>query len=379
MNTISMVGTLPPNKGISDTCLEQVKYLSKKFKVVFIDFKQLYPEFLYPGGSKDTSQAPKIENVKIINILTWYNPFSWISAAYKVKGRTLHMHWWTYYLFMPLFTILITNKLRGKKTVCNVHNVEGHESNILDKLLTMIFLKNVDQLIVHANDNKEKIHKNYKINKSKISVIPIGIPEFFVKDDVSKTEGRKKLGIKKKKKVILNFGNIRDYKGIYILLEAFNLIKKKNKDAFLIIAGKPWVDWTKYQNIIDKYNLKNDILLNLDYIAADDVKYYFRAADILVLPYKHFDAQSGPGRIALGFELPMVVSDVGGLPDLVMDKKCIAKPGDIDGFAISVNRIINNKRLYSKLLLDSKILKKKLGWDNIIEKNIKLYLSLDSK
>ena len=112
--------------------------------------------------------------------------------------------------------------------------------------------------------------------------------------------------------------------------------------------------------------------LELKYVASNEVKYYFSSADLVVLPYRHFDAQSGPGNIALAFEKPLLVSAVGGLPDLVISKNAIFKAGDVNELSQKIYNIFT-KNLFQALKEDSKVLKKKYSWDSIADQTVSLY------
>ncbi len=379
---ITMVATLPPNKGVSDTSLEQVKHLKKHTKIHFIDFKQMYPEFLYPGGTKiKGATQPAIDNVEINSCLTWYNPFTWIIAALSIKSEIVHMHWWTYVLFPPLFTISIISKIRGKKIICNVHNVIGHESGFIDRFLTKIFLKTCDKIICHSTQNKRKLVELYKISSSDVTFLPIGIPNYLIQKR-EKAESRKYLSLPENKFILLCFGNIRKYKGVDILLKSFAELQSKVEDIHLVIAGKPWIDFSPYQELIDSNNLSEKVTLQLDYVPNEDISAYFSAADLLVLPYTHFDAQSGPGRIALGYGLPMIVSDYGGLSDLVANLE-LGVIRQLSGESLETSltkallEVISSDKSYQAL---SQGLDKKLNdfnWEQIVEKTTELYSELD--
>lgn len=372
MKRISMVGTFPPHKGISDTCVEQVKALSEFVKITFIDFRRLYPKRLYPGEMTVKGfAAPSLDNAKIHRVIAWYNPLSWIKAAFLVRGEILHVHWWTYVLFLPLFTVVWINRLRGRKIVCNVHNVLGHESNVVDRHLSAIFLKHIDRLIAHTPDSKRKLRRLFDIEESRISVIPLGIPEFIVGHS-PKPEARNQLGIPLDRKVILSFGHIRKYKGIDVLIEAFSQVRKEMKSALLVIAGETWVDWLPYQNLIDQLRLNEDVVLKLEFISIDEVKYYFCAADLVVLPYTRFDAQSGPGRIALGYGKPMVVSNAGGLPYLV-PAECVSQSGDAQDLSNKIISVLSSRRRLKQLSKYSVEKNEELQWSNICKQTLKLY------
>lgn len=377
---ITLLGTLPPIKGISEYCIEQAKSLSKKIDIDFINFKAIYPEFLYSGGStKEKDKAFKIDlnkNLKVRNILTWYNPFSWIFAGLTAKGSILHFHWWSFTLFPVFFTVVYICKLRKKKIVCTVHNVTAHESNILDSLFSKWIFSLSDRLIVHSEANKEKLIRLFGIKNSCIFIIPYGVLNFYKDKKISKSTARKKLKIDSKDKIVLYFGNIRKYKGIDILIKAFSKVKKKVPEAKLIIAGKNWISWRPFEKIIKKNNLQNDIIVKLEYILTSEIKYYFLAADLVVLPYLKFDSQSGVGNIALVFNKVLIVTNVGGLKDLVKDKRSIVKPNNERLLSKAIIDVLLSDSFKKKLEKDSKNICKDYSWDKISKRTIDLYKAI---
>jgi len=376
---VTLIGTLPPIKGLSPYCNELLKSLSKNIKTEFIGFKKLYPDFLYPGGTKvpgrynNTSEVP---NADIRNILTYYNPFSWLWAGLTIKGRVIHAQWWSYVLAPIYLIILLMCKVRGKKIVITVHNVLPHEKSRLNNFLNGAIISLGDRFIVHNLKNRENLSKLHKIQKDRISIIPHGILEPVPIKGIAQEESRNYLGISQNKKVILNFGNIRDYKGLDVLLQAFKIIISELKDINLIIAGECWGSFQKYDKIIRDNNLEDYIVKKLGFIPPSEVEYYFSAADIVVLPYKYFDSQSGIGALALPFKKPIVVTNVGGLPDFVRDTHTIAMADNPTDLASKIIHILSDEGLLVKLGKDSQEIAKEFSWDKIAQSTINLYEDL---
>lgn len=379
IESVSLFGTLPPIKGISDTCLSQTRELLKYSKIDFIGFKAIYPEFLYPGGTKDKSglfQIDKHHNLKIKNVLTWYNPISWIKAGLSVQSKIVHFHWWTSFLFPIFLTILLINRWRGKILLCEVHNVLGHESNHVDKLLNKIIFNLSSYCIVHSKRNQQQLEKYFAIDSQKIKVIPLGALNFFSCKKISKIQARKQLKISSNNKLVLCFGNMRKYKGIDVLINAFALVVKKIPDAKLLIAGKNWFNWAPFQQLIKKCHLEKNIITHLKFISFSRTNIYFTAADLVVLPYLKFEAQSGPGRIALAFRKAMIVTRVGGLPELIKNKNCVVEPNNQKELAKAIVKILKNGKLQRQLEKDSGNLAKKYSWNKAAKETINLYMNV---
>lgn len=377
--TVSMVGALPPLTWNSSYSLELSRALAQHINFEFISFKKLYPKFLYPGKDvkgKILTISDNDEKFKIKRYITYYNPFSWIRAGLFAKGEIVHIQWGVP-IFAPIFfTILLFAKLRRKKTIATIHNVLPHEQSVFDKILSAPVFFLVDYFIVHSNKNGQELQQIFKIQRNKIVQIPHGVSNSFNGLIIPKNDARKKIGVPLDRKTILFFGNIREYKGLDVLLEAFYLLIKKRKDVFLIIAGTPRVKWEEYEKIINKYNLEENIKLFLDFIPSADMKYFYYSSDLVVLPYKEFTAQSGIGTDTLSFGKPLVVTNVGGLSDLVKDKRFVIEPNNPDDLADKILAVFNDENLYMKLSRESGELADEYSWSKIAENTIESYNNL---
>lgn len=375
-NLVTLIGSLPPIKGISPYCYEFMLSLSKSIHVEFIGFKKIYPDFLYPGGkSKEEGVIPdfsKVSNVSIRNFLTYYNPLTWIWAGLTIKGKVVHAQWWSHVLMPPYFFILLLCKLRGKKIIITIHNVVPHEPSKLNRLINGVILFFGDQFIVHSNNYINQVHKIYNIPCRKIKKLPHGILNVYSSKVLSQNEARVKLNLPFNCKIILFFGHIREYKGLDVLLESFStLINEIN--VILLIAGTPWEHWSKYDQIIEKYNLKNNIRQFLEFIPSDIAKYFYYSADLVVLPYKNFESQSGVGSVVLSFGKPLIVTNVGGLSDLVKDKRFVVEPNNPHALYKVLLLALSDDKLLEKMGNDSRELANIYSWDNIAYEAVKLY------
>lgn len=373
---VTIVGTLPPLKGISPYCFELVRVLSKHVEVEFVGFKSLYPESLYPGGTRVRDKGydvPYLEKVVTRNTLAWYDPFSWFWAGLTLKGELVHAQWWAYPLAFIYFAVLSIAKLRKRRIIITVHNVLPHEKSRFKKSLDSIVLSLGDYFIVHTDKNKGDLAQLYGISKDRIHIVPHGVLEPFPLRWISKTEARRRLGIPPDKRVILHFGNIRDYKGLDILIESLKFVKEEVSDIAILIAGKPWGNWEKYERLIERFGVSDIVIKRLDFIPPSEVEFYFSASDIVVLPYKYFDSQSGIGALSLPFEKPLIVTHVGGLADFVKDERAIARPNHAEDLGYKIIRALKDEKLLRKLSRDSGDLAKKYSWDHISEKTINVY------
>jgi len=376
---ITFIGTLPPLKALSPYCFHLAYALSKKINLEFISFKEILPEFLYWGGTKESNNVA-INKIRYKRILNWYNPISWIKTGVKVSGDIIHVQHWALYSGLAYVFILLIAKIRRKKVIITVHNITPHTDKfidiLLDKILNKIIFPFADSFIVHNKRNKEKFIHIYNVDEKLVYILPHGTLYPYKKlKDISKEGARKHLNMRLSKKVILFFGYIWDYKGLTILLESLKIVKEKIKDVVLIIAGQPPKDWEKYKKIIFENGLNGYVVKKLEYISDSDIEYYFSCADLVVLPYKEhpFDTHGGVGALALSFKKPLVVTDVGGLSEYVKDDRVISNPNNPEELAQKIIFVLNNKYLLEKLSKDSEELSRELSWDKIADKTIEIY------
>jgi glycosyltransferase involved in cell wall biosynthesis len=378
-DAVTLVGTLPPLKGNAYYCANLALELSKNTQVDFISFRKLYPSFFYPGGETDNDEHFKISgnaNLSLHRLITYYNPISWIRAGLLVRTKIAHLQWWSIPIAPIYLVILIILKLRKKKIVFTVHNVVPHEPTIVDKLLTTTVLRFGDAFIVHSTENIGTLSKLFDIHKNNIFLVHMPVHNMYGGESIVKAAAREQLDLANDRKVVLCFGNIRDYKGIDDLIRAFGNIAEAEPTAILLIVGQLWGSWRKYEKLIAELKLSDRVQTVLNYIPMSEVKYYFAASDIVALPYKRFDAQSGVGNIALAFGRPLVVTQTGGLPDLVNDNRALVEPENPAHLADAIIAILADRELYEKLSKDAERLAEKHSWHAASDKTIDIYRSL---
>jgi glycosyltransferase involved in cell wall biosynthesis len=377
---VSMFGTLPPLKGNAYYCWNLVEALSKKVEIEFFSFSKLYPEFLYPGGTKDSDEkfiAQDSENLQIRRILNIYNPFSWVKAGLQASGDLIHAQYWSLPpvpVWVTAFSIL---RRRGKKILLTVHTPIQHEPVFYEPPLVRAVMKRADNFIVHVEKNVELMEEEFGIPVEKTHHVPMGshgIAGSAHNSNGSSEAAKKELGINEKSKTLLFFGNIREYKGIEDFILTVSILKERyDGEVTGIIAGQPWDKFDKYTELMKEKNVEDNFVTNLGYIPASDVGKYFSASDVVLLPYKIMDGQTGIGYVALEHHKPLVVTNVGGLPDLVLDKEFIAEPNRPDQLAEKVMKIFDNEDISKKLAEDAKVLLKAFSWDSISDKTVDVY------
>lgn len=317
---IVLIGPVYPYKGgIAHYTSLMFQSLAKKHDVTMISYKMQYPKLLYKREQKDYSNDIfKVEETKFwINTA---NPFNIIRIAQKIKRMApdlIIIQWWHPY-FAPCYLLLVNvlGKKLQKLFVC--HNVFPHERFPMDKFLTRLVMRKGDYFIVHSkNDGQDllSIKENAKFMQN-----PHPTYNAFKIRNITKEHAKQELHKIDDEKLLLFFGFVREYKGLKYLLYAMPMIKEKIANIKLMVVGSFGDDKDEYKQIIKDNQIEDCVEIMDNYVPDNEVEKYFAACDVVVLPYESA-TQSGIVQIAYGFEKPVIVTNVGGLPDVVMDGK----------------------------------------------------------
>ena len=326
-------------------------------------FSLQYPSFLFPGTSQySTEAAPQGLNIKVL--INSINPFNWIKVGNSIRKESpdiIIVRYWLPFMGPCFGTILrIAKKNRHSKIVCIADNVIPHEKRPGDKAFTKYFIKPIDAFITMS----EKVLADLKsFTSAKATYIPHPLYDNFG-EKISREMARANLAIGKESFVLLFFGFIRKYKGLDILLDAMALLKNKIPHLKLLIAGEFYDDKKQYEDQIKRLGIENDLILNTSFIADNDIKNYLCAANVVVQPYRNA-TQSGVTPLAYHFEIPMIVTNVGGLPSLVPDNIAglIAEP-NARSVAEKIEEFYNKGE--NHFLPGLKEEKKKYTWDKMV-------------
>ncbi len=291
--------------------------LRKNHQIKAFTFSRQYPKLFFPGSSQYVLDTDIKKNVLSDKVLDSINPFTFGKTARLISEYLPELVLISYW--MPFFAPSlgrVARKLKKKKikVVSILHNVIPHEARFGDKALTKYFLNQSSGVIV-LNEKSKNDLLSLKPD-IKYTVQPHPLYDHYGKK-IEQRDAKEKLNIPENKKVILFFGLIRDYKGVNLLIEAMS---KLDDSYYLIIAGEAYGDFGKYESRIKELKLENRIKLNIKYIPDSDVPLYFSASDVCILPYLS-GTQSGITGIAYHFDLPVIVTDVGGLKEMVEDGK----------------------------------------------------------
>jgi len=327
---IVILGTAHPFRGGLATYNERLaKQLQDEgHKVTIYTFSLQYPNFLFPGKSQFADwETPKEIDIRVkVNSI---NPLNWIKIGKEIKKQNpdlLIIKYWLPFMAPCFGTIArIVKKNRKTKVICIVDNIIPHEKRIGDNQLTNYFVKPVDGFVAMSKSVLNDI-AFFDKNKAK-AFCPHPLFDNFG-EIMSKETALANIGLDNQHSYLLFFGFIRAYKGLDLLLQAFADERLRKFPAKLIIAGEFYEDSKPYIDLIEQLNLSEHIVLKTDFIPDNEVGNYFCAADMVVQPYKNA-TQSGVTQICYHFNKPMLVTNVGGLPEIV--------PNGIAGYVVEAN------------------------------------------
>lgn len=314
---IILIGPIYPYKGgISHYTGLMCRELSKRHDVEMISYKMQYPKFLFHKEQRDYSNDSfKIEGAKYL--LHTANPFNIVRTARYIRRKKpdlVVIQWWHPY-FAPCY-FLLTRFMGRQNIVFICHNVFPHERFLLDKALIRLALSGGSHFIVHAAKEAEELTK-IQANPDYV-VTPHPTYNAFRFEGMGREQARETLHIGSEERILLFFGYVREYKGLKYLLRAMPKICREDEKVRLWVVGEFGADREDYLNLIRELGIENRVQVRDAYTPDREVEKYFAAADLVVLPYTSA-TQSGIVQIAYGFTKPVVVTDVGGLPDVVKD------------------------------------------------------------
>lgn len=322
---VIILGTAWPYRGGLATFNERLarQFVSEGHEVELYTFTLQYPSFLFPGKTQYTNE-PAPADLTIRRVLNSCNPINWLRVGHAIRKAAPDMliccYWMSF--FAPAFGLVSRIARRNERTRCIalVHNMIPHEPNILDKLFAPYFVASQDGFVALSESvvgDIEKVESQTSRVKRPKTFSPHPIYDHYG-ERMSKNEACKALNLPADKNYMLFFGLVRAYKGLDLLLGAFGCVKDQLPNLQLIIAGEFYEDEDKYRAQIAQLGLADRVIIRNEFIPDGDLRKYFGAADLIVQPYKTA-TQSGVTQVAFHFEKPMLVTNVGGLGEIVHD------------------------------------------------------------
>jgi len=340
-----------------------------------ISYSLQYPNFLFPGSTQYDQSGIIPTGIKIHTLINSVNPFNWIKVAKFIKNEKpdfVVVRYWIPFMGPALGTICKSIAKKGIKVIAITDNVIPHEKRVGDTAFTKYFIKHCQGFVTMSkavlNDLQKftsSVHKKFLLNTLYTAF----------GEKIDKQEARKKLNVLADEKTLLFFGLIREYKGLDLLLEAMADERIKEMKIKLLVAGEFYEDKKLYTDIIEKHNLQSSIVLFDKFIPNEEVKYYFSAADLLTLPYRSA-TQSGVTQVAFQFEKPTLVTNVGGLSEIIPHNKCgYVVESNSKAIADSIVDYFSNNREVSMAAAMAEE-KKKYDWSIFSNNIVNLYEDL---
>ncbi len=336
-----------------------------------ISYSLQYPNFLFPGSSQFEKSGSAPQDIKIHTILNTINPFNWLMVARFIRKQKPDFILFRYWLpfFGPCLGTIGKLVRSHTKVLALTDNIIPHEKRIGDHIFTKYFVKNCDGFIAMS-----------KVVLNDLSIFTQNLNKAYSPhpmyqnygDPISIDLARKKLNLNPHDKIILFFGLIRHYKGLDILLEALAVPEIKNQGIKLLIAGEFYDDKNFYLQLIKKLNLQDHVIVHDKFIPNDEVRDYFCASNLVAQTYRNA-TNSGVTMVGYFYEKPMLVTNVGGLSEIV--------PNEVCGYVVENNCAIISEKIVDFFTKDRekefvknvKIEKRKYEWIEFINSLLTLY------
>ncbi len=371
---IAIVGPAHPYRGGLASIMETMarEFQRRGHKVEIITFTLQYPALLFPGKSQ-TVDTPAPDDLSIERAVSTANPLTWWRVGQRLRRSRpdiVLMKYWTPFMAPCFGTIArLARRNRHTKVICQIDNVEPHEHHITDSLFNSYYLRSVDGFIYMS----EQVHGELKSYTSAPALFsPHPMFEHFG-TTIDRNTACESLGLDPAVRYALFFGLIRDYKGLDTLLEAWAKFRRKGHK--LLIAGEFYASRDKYIDIIKRLKLEDEIVLHDHFVPDGEVKNYFSASDCVVLPYKTA-TQSGVTQIAYNFRVPIIVTNVGGLSEIVPDGRVgYVTESSIEGVRSALERIYEGDNLerFREAMTEER---KRFSWASMCDRIEELHLAL---
>ena len=361
---IAIIGPAFPYRGGIAAFSERLarQFQREGHEVKLYTFTLQYPQLLFPGKTQYV-QGPAPEDLLVERCINSVNLFNWGRVGRKINQGGFDLVLFAYWMsfFAPCYSF-IARKLKDVKRIALVHNMVPHEKSLLDRLFTPGFVKSMDGFVALSKSVLEDVRQMDKLDKSKAwSPHP-------VYDHYGSKEPREvaleRLGLSTDYRYMLFFGLVRAYKGLDWLIQAFADDRLRKYPIKLIVAGEFYDDKEAYLKEIQSYGLGGKVVIYDGFIPDNQVKDYFNASDIVVQPYKSA-TQSGVTQVAYHFEKPMLVTNVGGLEEIVPNGKVgYAVHPDVRSIADALSDFFENER-NNEFVRNLKVEKEKYSWEKL--------------
>ena len=374
LTDVMVIGPVYPYKGgIAHYTGLMSKAFAKKYNTQTVSYKLQYPRFMFKKEQRDYGNKTfEVQDARFM--INTINPFNWIGTAIKInkqRPELLVVQWWHPY-FAPCYKLMLS-LIRHKHTkimfVC--HNVLPHERFVMDRFLTKMTLRTADACVVQSKEDEKNLKELLPGMPYERTVHPTY--QAFRLRGIDKMTARRELGESDDTKILLFFGLVRPYKGLKHLVNAMPEIVSRLNNVKLYIVGDFGDAKDEYMKLIEDNGIKENIVIRDGYVPDKEVEPYFAAADVNICPYETA-TQSGIIQIAYGFDLPVIATNVGGLPEVVTDSKTgyVVEPCNAAAISDAVCRYFEDNR-QADFIEGVRNEKERFSWDHAVEVFERLY------
>jgi D-inositol-3-phosphate glycosyltransferase len=323
---------------------------------------------------------------KVARVLVYYSRL--IRYAAIAKPRVFHILWNNKFQFFDRTLLMIYYKLLRRKIVLTAHNVNAGKRDSNDSLLNRLTLRIqyrlADRIFVHTKKMKTELLEDFGVPEQDVTVIPFGINNAVPDTNLTPAEAKERLGIQQGEKTILFFGSIRRYKGLDYLVKALERITTSQSAYRLVIAGEPMKESEDYPNeirrMVNREGNRERVISRLEFIPDDETELYFKAADVVALPYAHI-YQSGVLFLAYRFGVPVIATDVGNFRQDIVEGRTgfLCRPCDSLDLARAIETYFASelhKRISERRQEIRDYANDRNSWDVVGEMTFKVYVEL---
>ena len=320
---VIILGTAYPYRGGLSAFNERLarQYMAEGHEVEIVTFTLQYPNFLFPGKTQ-YSDEPAPADLRIRRMLNAVNPFTWFKTGRYIRRQRPDLvvtKFWLPFMAPALGTANRVAKRKGTRRIAILDNLVPHEKRPGDGMFARYFVKSIDGMVAMSRSVLADADLFDPKRRKARTFCPHPLYDHYG-ETLTRQEALGQLGLREGQRYVLFFGFIRDYKGLDLLLQAMADERMEPLGVKLIVAGEFYGDPKPYHDLIARLDLSSRVAMHTDFIPDHEVNRYFCAADLVAQPYKTA-TQSGVTQIAFHFERPMLVTNVGGLPEIVPDGK----------------------------------------------------------
>jgi len=355
---VVMIGPVAPYRGgIAQHTTMLCQALSGKSSCTVISFSRQYPEFLFPGRSDKAPSASSSENLDAEFLIDSINPLTWrraLARILEIGPDLVVLPWWHVYWYFCFGWIIRSLKSNGIETVLLCHNVKDHEDSSLRRWLANRVFRSASRFVVQSESEKQELLS--RLPAASIAVHPHPVYHQF-------PEARQVLP-RRAAVELLFFGIVRPYKGLDLLLEA--MVSLIDLDVCLSVVGEFWDGENAAREFVAANRLAEKVEIVAHYVPDSEAAAYFERSDVVVLPYRSATG-SGVIPVAYHYDKPVIVTRVGGFPDVVSagETGLIVEPGSVPELVAAIKAVISGNRICTVAGFER--MRKRMTWDGLAD------------